>query len=69
MTEAGCSRTFPKQSGADIAIEAMSVTVGDYNLDGRFDVFVTNVGASVLLRGDGARSSRTSRPRQEPRSR
>ena len=31
----------------------MSVTVGDYNLDGRFDVFVTNVGASVLLKGDG----------------
>ena len=42
-------------SGADVAIEAMSVTVGDYNLDGRFDMFVTNVGASVLLRGDGER--------------
>ena len=40
-------------SGAGIAIEAMSVTVGDYNLDGRFDIFVTNVGASVLLQGDG----------------
>ena len=41
------------ESGAGVAIEAMSVTVGDYNLDGRFDMFVTNVGASVLLRGDG----------------
>ena len=42
-----------EESGAGVAIEAMSVTVGDYNLDGRFDMFVTNVGASVLLRGDG----------------
>ena len=44
-----------EESGAGVAIEAMSVTVGDYNLDGRFDVFVTNVGASVLLQGDGER--------------
>ena len=42
-----------EESGAGVAIEAMSVTVGDYNLDGRFDMFVTNVGASVLLQGDG----------------
>ena len=42
-----------EESGADVAIEAMSVTVGDYNVDGKLDVFVTNVGASVLLRGDG----------------
>ena len=44
-----------EESGAGVAIEAMSVTVGDYNLDGRFDIFVTNVGASVLLQGDGER--------------
>ena len=44
-----------EESGAGVAIEAMSVTVGDYNLDGRFDMFVTNVGASVLLQGDGER--------------
>ncbi len=44
-----------EESGAGVAIEAMSVTVGDYNLDGRFDVFVTNVGASVLLQGYGER--------------
>ena len=42
-----------EESGAGVAIEAMSVTVGDYNLDGRFDIFVTNVGASVLLQGYG----------------
>ncbi len=49
-----------EESGADVAIEAMSVTVGDYNLDGRLDMFVTNVGASVLLRGDGARFANVS---------
>ena len=42
-----------EESGAGVAIEAMSVTVGDYNLDGRLDMFVTNVGPSVLLQGDG----------------
>ncbi len=49
-----------EESGADVAIEAMSVTVGDYNVDGRLDVFVTNVGASVLLRGDGERFANVS---------
>ena len=49
-----------EQSGADVAIEAMSVTVGDYNVDGKLDMFVTNVGASVLLRGDGVRFANVS---------
>ena len=48
------------ESGADVAIEAMSVTVGDYNLDGKLDMFVTNVGASVLLAGDGERFANVS---------
>ncbi len=49
-----------EESGADVAIEAMSVTVGDYNVDGRLDMFVTNVGANVLLRGDGERFANVS---------
>ncbi len=50
-----------EESGAGAAMEAMSVSVGDYNLDGRLDVFVTNVGASLLLEGRGKDGS-ASRP-------
>ena len=44
-----------KESGTGVAIEAMSIAVGDYNLDGNLDLFITNVGASILLTnlGDG----------------
>ena len=44
-----------RDSGTGVAIEAMSVAVGDYNLDGNLDLFITNVGASILLTnlGDG----------------
>lgn len=40
------------QSGIDM--NAMSVTVGDYNNDGRSDIYVTNTeGGNVLLRNEG----------------
>ena len=44
-------------SGADAAIFGMGLAVGDYNLDGHLDLYVTNMGETVLLanKGDGKR--------------
>ncbi len=44
------------ESGAGIAIDAMSTTIGDYNNDGWFDIYVTNTTAGNYLlnnNGDG----------------
>jgi hypothetical protein len=41
-------------SGAGIAIDAMSTTIGDYNNDGWFDIYVTNTTAgNQLLKNNG----------------
>ena len=40
-------------SGADIAIYGMGVSVGDYDGDGFFDLFMTNIGDNVLLKNSG----------------
>lgn len=41
-------------SGAGIAIDAMSTTIGDYNKDGWFDIYVTNTtGGNQMLRNNG----------------
>ncbi len=40
-------------SGADAAIFGMGLAVGDYDLDGHLDMFVTNIRDNVLLRNDG----------------
>lgn len=41
-------------SGADIMIDAMTVTVDDYNSDGYFDIYVTNgPNGNYLLRNNG----------------
>ena len=42
-------------SGADQAMFGMGLAVGDYDRDGFFDMFLTNIGGNVLLRnrGDG----------------
>ncbi|MDC9724157.1 MAG: FG-GAP-like repeat-containing protein [Urechidicola sp.] len=41
-------------SGAGIAIDAMSTTIGDYNNDGWFDIYVTNTtGGNQLLNNNG----------------
>ena len=40
-------------SGADSAIFGMGLAVGDYDLDGHLDMFVTNIRDNVLLRNDG----------------
>lgn len=50
------------QSGANVAIWGMSLAVGDYENDGNLDIYITNIGNSVLLRnnGDETFSERTS---------
>src|SRR3989454_5052079 len=40
-------------SGADAAGYGMGVAAGDYDNDGNIDLYVTNVGRNVLLKGDG----------------
>ena len=48
-------------SGTDIVVDAMSVTVGDFNSDGFFDIFITNTPnnvstptlGSILLKNNG----------------
>ena len=41
------------RSNADVAMFGMGLAVGDYNLDGNLDLFVTNIEDNVLLRNDG----------------
>ena len=41
------------ESGTDIPMYAMGLAVGDYDLDGLFDFFVTNIGRNVLLKNTG----------------
>ena len=36
-------------TGADVDVEGMGLAVGDWNLDGDLDLFVTNIGDNVLL--------------------
>ena len=40
-------------SGADVAIYGMSMAVGDYDHDGFFDIFITDIRGNVFLRNDG----------------
>ncbi len=42
-------------AGVDIAIDAMSTTIGDYNNDGWFDIYVTNtpIGGNAFFRNNG----------------
>ena len=42
------------ESGADAAMFGMGLAVGDYNLDGHLDMFITNLGRPVLLANNGA---------------
>ena len=53
-TDAGWTFTdISAASGADARIFGMGLAVGDYDLDGFFDMFVTNIGQQVLLRNNG----------------
>jgi uncharacterized membrane protein YraQ (UPF0718 family) len=40
------------ESGADAGIFGMGLAVGDYNLDGFLDMYITNIGNNVLLRNN-----------------
>lgn len=42
-----------QSSGAGIEMFGMGLAVGDYNLDGLLDLFVTNIGQNVLLKNLG----------------
>ena len=42
-----------KESRTDVGIFGMGLAVGDYNLDGHLDMFVTNIGRPVLLANEG----------------
>ena len=47
--------TFEEQAdayGVGSTIDDMGVAVGDYNLDGNFDFFITGIGESALLKSD-----------------
>ncbi len=46
-------RDVSSESGADITLQGMGVACGDYDGDGRVDLFLTAVGSSVLLRNVG----------------
>ncbi len=41
------------ESGANYAMHGMGLAVGDYDLDGFLDMYVTNIGNNVLLRNNG----------------
>ena len=43
-----------QDSGADLAMSGMGVGLGDYDVDGDLDMYVTNIGMNVLLRNDGS---------------
>lgn len=52
--EAGWSfEDISGSSGADVAMFGMGLAVGDYNIDGHLDFFMTNMGNNVLLANDG----------------
>ena len=42
-----------KESGVDAAILGMGLAIGDYDLDGYFDFFITNIGNQMLFRNTG----------------
>ena len=45
-----------QESGADVPMFGMGLAVGDYDLNGRLDLFVTNIGHNVLLKNNDGSS-------------
>jgi hypothetical protein len=57
-------RDYSAPSRADRDMDGMGLAIGDYDLDGFLDMYMTNIGGNILLRnsGDGLRfSDRTTR--------
>ena len=52
-------RDISRATAAGVSMDGMGVAVGDYDLDGYFDLFMTDFGNSVLLRSDGSGSAFT----------
>lgn len=53
----GTFTDISESSATGIAMNAMSVTIGDYNNDGQFDIYATNTaGGNILLRNNGDES-------------
>ena len=54
---------YSQVSGADINMDGMGLAVGDYDLDGHLDMYMSNIGSNVLLRntGDGLTFVNTTR--------
>lgn len=42
-----------EESGTNIEMEGMGLAIGDYDLDGHLDMFLTNLGYNVLLKNSG----------------
>ena len=42
-----------EKSGAGTRIDGMALAVGDYNLDGNLDLFMTDIGTNILLENNG----------------
>ncbi len=42
-----------KTTGADLPMSGMGIALGDYDLDGDLDMYVTNIGVNVFLKNDG----------------
>ena len=46
-------KDISQRSGANAAMFGMGLAVGDYDLDGNFDLYVTNIEDNLLLRNNG----------------
>ena len=58
-----------ESAGVDAAFHGMGVAIGDYDGDGRLDMFATNLGSNVLYRnrGDATFEEMTNRAGRRPR--
>ena len=42
-----------KETGAQVRMDGMGIAIGDYDLDGNLDFYMTNINSSVMLRNGG----------------
>ena len=46
-------RDYSVTSGTDMDMDGMGLAIGDYDLDGLLDMYMTNIGPNILLRNSG----------------